>query len=136
MNTRTTICLLAVATMLQLSASVSAQSEGASEASLAPIAVSVIAPASVLVGGTVFTVKSVQASAHGTRIVLKGVANASEVSIEVSGDVASKSSTIAGKAATISVIASGTIVSVAGEVIAFIPTEIGQALLHSERITR
>jgi len=136
MNTRTTICLLAVATMLQLSASVSAQSEGASEASLAPIAVSVIAPAAVLVGGTVFTVKSVQASAHGTTIVLKGVANASEVSIEVSGDVASKSSTIAGKAATISVIASGTIVSVAGEVIAFIPTEIGQALLHSERITR
>jgi len=136
MNTRTIVCLLAAAAMLQVSGPVFAQSEGASEASMAPVALSVIAPASVLVGGSVLTVKSVQAFAHGTTIVVKGVANASEVSIEVSGDVASKSATIAGKAATVSVVASGTIVSVAGEVIAFIPSEIGQALLHSERITR
>jgi hypothetical protein len=136
MKTRTRVCLLAAAMTLLASGSVSAQSEGASDASMAPIALSVAAPASVLVGGSVFTVKSVQASAHGTTIVLKGVANASEVSIEVSGDIASKSSTIAGNAATVSVIASGTIISVAGQVIAFIPSEIGQALLHSERITR
>jgi len=136
MKIRTTVCLLAAAMMLQISGSVSAQSEGGSDASMAPVALSVIAPASVLVGGTVLTVKSVQASAHGTTIVLKGAANASEVSIEVSADVASKSATIAGKAARVSVIASGTIVSVAGEVIAFIPSEIGRSLLHSEKITR
>lgn len=136
MNTRTTVCALAAAMLLQVSGSVWAQSDRASEASLAPIALSVIAPASVLVGGTVFTVKSVQASAHGTKIVLQGVANASEVSIEVSENLASRSATLAGKAATVSVIASGTVISVAGDVIAFIPSEIGQALLHSERITQ
>jgi len=136
MKTRTTVCLLAAAAMLQICGSASAQSEGASEASMAPVALSVAAPASVLVGGAVFTVKSVQASAHGTVIVLQGTANASEMSIEVSADMASKSATIAGKAATASVVASGTIISVSGEVIAFIPSEIGRALLHSERITR
>lgn len=136
MSIRAMICTLAAAIVLQASSSAFAQSEAASDASMAPVALSVIAPASVLVAGTVLTVKSVQASARGTTIVLKGAANASEVSIEVAADLASKSATIAGKAATVSVIASGTIISAAGEVIAFIPGEIGRSLLHSEKITR
>jgi hypothetical protein len=137
MNMRTMICPLAASLLLMMiCSSALAQSEGASDVSIAPVALSVLAPASVLVAGTVLTVKSVQASAHGTTIVLKGAANASETTIEVSADLASKSATVVGKAATVSVIASGTIISAGTEVLAFIPSEIARDLLHSKKLTR
>jgi hypothetical protein len=41
-----------------------------------------------------------------------------------------------GAAVAVSVIGAGTVLSVAGEVIAFIPNEIGKALLHNEQVTR
>ena len=41
-----------------------------------------------------------------------------------------------GAAVVVSVIGAGTLLSAAGEVIAFIPNEIGKALLHNERVTR
>jgi hypothetical protein len=136
MNIRAMTWMLAAAMLLSTSPSVFAQSEGNSDASLAPVALSVIATASVLVAGTVLTVKSVQASAHGTTIILRGAQNASETTIEVSGNVASKSAAVVGRAATVSVLASGTVISASGEVLAFIPNEIGRQLLHSEKISR
>jgi len=136
MKIRAMICTLAAAVMLEATFPAVAQSEGASDISMAPVALSVVAPASVLVAGTVLTVATVRASAHGTTIVLKSAANASAMTIEVSQDLASRAASVVGKAATISVIASGTVISAGGEVLAFIPSEIARDLLHSETITR
>jgi len=41
-----------------------------------------------------------------------------------------------GMAVVVSVVGAGTVLSAAGEVIAFIPNEIGKALMHNERVTR
>jgi len=38
--------------------------------------------------------------------------------------------------AGVTAVAAGNVLSVAGQVIAFIPNEIGAALLHNERVTR
>jgi len=136
MSNRIMIYTFAGALSLAIALPAFAQSDAASDLSMAPVALSVIAPASVLVAGTVLTVKSVRASAKGTVIVLEGVADASETTIEVSGNVAARASTVVGRAATVSVIASGTVISAAGEVLAFIPTEIGRELMHDEKITQ
>lgn len=136
MNTRIAIYIFAASLLLNLSSPLHAQSEAASDLSMAPVALSVTAPASVLVAGTVLTVKSIQASAKGAIIVLEGVADASHATIEVSGDLAAKTSVVVGKAATVSVVASGTIISAAGQVLAFIPSEIGRELLHNEKIAQ
>ncbi|MEO8120001.1 MAG: hypothetical protein ABI606_11855 [Rhodoferax sp.] len=44
-------------------------------------------------------------------------------------------SVVAGAMATVSVIGAGVVLSVAGEVIAFIPNALGRALLHNEHVT-
>jgi hypothetical protein len=43
---------------------------------------------------------------------------------------------VAGTLVVATVVAAGCVLSVAGEAIAFIPNEIGRALIHDERITR
>ena len=54
---------------------------------------------------------------------------------EVSGRAASAVSVGVGTAVVVSVIGTGVLLSAAGEVLAFIPNELGRALLHNERIT-
>jgi len=41
----------------------------------------------------------------------------------------------AGTVLSVSVIASGVVLSTAGEAIAFIPNEMGRALMHNQRVT-
>ena len=109
----------------------SAVGAGASALSAAPLALSA--------AGAVFTVKAVEASARGTVYLLERASDGVQVSVEVSGRAVSAtgkaSAFVVGSAVTASVIAAGTILSAAGEVLAFIPNEIGRALLHNERVT-
>jgi hypothetical protein len=112
-----------------------AQSQTASDLSLAPVALSVVAPASVLASGVILTIKSVQVSANGTVILLESIADASKVTVEVSGDLSTKASAFVGKSAAVSLIASGTVITAAGEVLAFIPNEIGRELMYNEKLT-
>jgi hypothetical protein len=93
-------------------------------------------PVALSTAGAVLVVKGVGASAKGAVYLLERVSDGARVSVEASGKVASGVSTAVGTVVTVSVIGAGVVLSVAGTVIAFIPNEIGKALLHNERVSR
>jgi hypothetical protein len=110
-------------------------SEG-SALSMLPVAVSVAAPSMLLASGAVLTVVSVQASATGTVWVLERASDGVRATLHFSGHVAQGAALSVGGAVVVTALASGTVLSAAGNAIAFIPNELGRALLHNERITR
>ena len=80
-------------------------------------------------------VSAVQVSAAGTVYVLERASDGARVSVSVLSGAAGLASASVGTAVTVSVIAAGTVISAAGEVLAFIPNAIGRALLHNQRVT-
>jgi zona occludens toxin (predicted ATPase) len=108
----------------------------ASALSLLPVAVSVAAPVALLAGGVALTVVSVQASAVGTVWVLERASDGARATLHFSGHVAQGAVLSAGGAIMVTALASGWVLSAAGQAIAFVPNELGRALLHNERITR
>ena len=85
--------------------------------------------------GAVLVVKAVEVSARGTVYVLERASDGARASIEIVGRGVAGASTVAGTLVTVSVIGAGVVLSAAGEAIAFIPNELGRALLHNERRT-
>jgi uncharacterized protein YaaW (UPF0174 family) len=55
--------------------------------------------------------------------------------VALSGRAASEVAVEVGTVVALSVIGTGVLLSAAGEVLCFIPNELGRALLHNERIT-
>lgn len=108
----------------------------ASALSLLPVAVSVAAPVALLAGGVALTVVSVQASAVGTVWVLERASDGARATLHFSGHVAQGAALSIGGAVMVTALASGWVLSAAGQAIAFIPNEVGRALLYNERITR
>lgn len=92
-------------------------------------------PAALAVSGAVLVVKAVEVSARGTVIVLERASDGARVSLELSGRAASGVVAGVGAAVAVSVIGAGLVLSAAGEVLCFIPNELGRALLHNERLT-
>jgi hypothetical protein len=92
------------------------------------------APVVLSSAGAVFVVRAVEVSATGTVYILERTSDGVRVSLQVAGKAAKGAAQAIGTTAAISVIAAGVVVSLAGEVIAFVPNVIGQALLHNERI--
>lgn len=141
---RTLLCLLAAAS-IGLAAPANAHEELStlSAISALPIA-SVVGTASLAAGavvvlpvalstaGAVLVVRSVRASAHGTVYLLERASDGARVSVQVAGQAA----LAVGSAVTVSVIGAGVLLSAAGELLAFIPNAMGEALLHNERLTR
>ncbi|MFW2354164.1 hypothetical protein [Hydrogenophaga sp.] len=112
---------------LPVASVVGAASVGAAAVSVVPVAFSV--------AGAVLVVKAVEVTASGTVYVLERVSDGARASVQVSGRAASAVSVGVGTAVMVSVIGTGVLLSAAGEVLAFIPNELGRALLHNERIT-
>lgn len=108
----------------------------ASALSLLPVAVSMAAPVALLAGGAALTVVSVQASAVGTVWVLERASDGARATLHFSGHLAQGAGLSAGGAIMVTALASGWVLSAAGQAIAFVPNELGRALLHNERITR
>lgn len=100
----------------------------------AAVAVSAV-PVALTVSGAVLVVKAVEVSALGTVYVLERTSDGARASVEVSGRAAKAVSTGVGTALVVGVISAGVVLSVAGEVIAFVPNQMGRALLHNERVT-
>jgi hypothetical protein len=132
------ITLVAAALSAALMTTARAQSEASelSALSLLPAAVSVATPSMLLAGGAVLTLVSVQASAVGTVWVLERASDGARATLHFSGHVAQGALLSAGTAVAITALASGYVLSAAGQAIAFIPNELGRALLYNERITR
>lgn len=120
----------------------------ASAASALPIGVSVAtsvvgsaaAPlalgASVLVGGSILTVVAVETVSGATVWVLEQASDGARISVTLAGATVASVSVAAGTAVAVVAFSAGWVLSTAGKAIAFIPNEIGKALLHNERLTR
>ena len=108
----------------------------ASALSALPIAVSVAAPVMILSAGAMLTVVAVEASATGTVWVLERASDGARASVQLSGQAAAGLSVAAGTVVVVTAISTGWVLSAASQAIAFIPNEIGAALLYNERVTR
>jgi len=128
------------------SSAVQAQSE-LSAISVAPVALSVTAvsatgaalsvvPAAILSAGVTLVVVSVEVVGGATVWVLERASDGARISLRTSGQLAKGVVVSTGAAVTASVIGAGVVLSAAGEVIAFIPNEIGKALLYNEQVSR
>jgi hypothetical protein len=102
----------------------------ASALSLLPVAISVAAPAMLLSGGVALSVVAVHASAEGTVLVLERASDGARASVHLAGNAVVG----IGASVTATVIGAGWVISAAGEAIAFIPNELGRALLYNERL--
>ena len=107
----------------------------ASALSMLPVAVSVAAPVMILSGGAVLTVVAVEASAEGTVWILERASDGARASITLSGMAAGGVSVVAGTAVVVTAFSAGWVLESAGRAIAYIPNEIGRALLYNERVT-
>ena len=130
----TTLAALLAATLATANAQ-SAVSE-ASALSALPIAVSVAAPVMLLSAGAMLTVVAVEASATGAVWVLERASDGARSTLRLSAQAAGGLSVAAGTVVVVTALSSGWVLSTASEAIAFIPNEIGTALLYNERVTR
>ena len=92
-------------------------------------------PVAFSVVGASLVVKAVEVTASGTVYLLERASDGAQASVRVSGQAASALSTGVGTVLVVSAIGTGVLLSAAGEVLAFIPNELGRALLHNEKIT-
>jgi len=144
-------CVFAI-TALSLALGLPAQaqsrlSEASAALSVAPIALSVGAvsatgvalsalPVAILSAGVTLVVVSVEVVGGATVWVLERASDGARIVIKASGKLAEGVIVSTGAAVTVSVIGAGTLLSAAGQVIAFIPNEVGKALLYNEQVSR
>ena len=129
----------AIAALLAMSvATVHAQSAVSELSALSalPIAVSVAAPVVVLSAGAMLTVVAVEVSATGAVWVLERASDGVRATLRLSAQAAKGLSVAAGTVVIVTAVSTGWVLSAASEAIAFIPNEIGAALLYNERVTR
>ncbi len=116
-----------------------AHAEDASAASSAlsalPVAVSVVAPIGVISAGATLVVASVEVTAIGTVWVLQRASDGAKVVVKLSAQGAGAVSVGVGTVVTLTAISTGWVVITGSEMIAFIPNELGKALLYNERVT-
>jgi hypothetical protein len=140
MNTQSSpLRRLAVAALLVGSLAGAQAQSGLSEASALsalPIAVSVAAPVVVLSAGATLTVVAVEASALGSVWVLERASDGARASVRLGSEAAGALSVAAGTAVVVTAVSTGWVLSTASRAIAFVPNEIGAALLYNERVTR
>ena len=110
-------------------------SSEASALSMLPVAVSVAAPVALLSAGAMLSVVAVEATSAGTVWVLERASDGARASITLSGQVAGGVSVAAGTAVAVTAFSAGWVLSAAGQAIAYIPNEIGKALLYNEQVS-
>ena len=91
-------------------------------------------PVVLSVDGTKLVVKGVKASAKGTVLLLESASDGAAASIELAGGALGASAASVGTTLLVSVIATGVLLSAAGEVVAYVPNQVGKALLYNERL--
>jgi hypothetical protein len=106
--------------------------------SVGAAAVSVV-PLALSVAGATLVVKAVEVTARGTVYLLERASDGAQASVGVVGSAASGLVAGAvigvGSVVAVSVIGTGVLISTVAEVLAFIPNELGRALLYNQRLT-
>ena len=138
MSIRFLASAVALAAALALGSAAPAHAHGvnASQASALslslPVAVSVAGPVFLLAGASTLAVVAVEVSAAGTLWVLERASDGARASVHFAGHAWAAVGTVV----LVSAISTGWVLSAAGQALAFVPNELGRALLHNERITR
>jgi len=129
---------IAVAASMALAGPAAAQStiSEASALSTLPIAISVAAPVVLLSAGAMLTIVAVEATSAGTVWVLERGADGAQASVRLIGQGVAGATIVAGTVVVATALSTGWVLSAAGQAIAFIPNDLGRALLYNERITR
>jgi len=136
---RRSLASVTVATLLTINlATAQAQSEASAASALSalPIAVSIAAPVMILSAGVTLTVVAVEGSATGAVWVLERASDSARATLKLSAQAAGGLSVAAGTVVVVTAVSTGWVLSTASRAIAFIPNEIGSALLYNERVTR
>ncbi len=94
-----------------------------------------VIPAALSVSGASLVVSAVEVTARGTVCVLERASDGARVSVQIAKRGAERAALSVGTTVAVTVIGAGTVLSVLGEAVAFIPNELGNALLHNERVT-
>lgn len=131
--------ILVTGLALALMGNARAHRDGASDASalsLVPVAISMAAPVALLSAGGAFTVLAVNAVSEGTVWVLERASDGVRFSITLSAAAVGGLSVAAGTVVVVIAGSTGWVLTSAGKAIAFVPNEIGKALLYNERVTR
>lgn len=89
----------------------------------------------IALGAATLTVVSVQQTAEGVSWVVERASDGARSVVRFVARGAGMASVAVGTVVTTTAMASGTLLSVAGQAIAFVPTEVGKALLHNERLS-
>jgi hypothetical protein len=96
----------------------------------------------MLVNGSLLTVAAsgavvvtgVQASSEGVVLVLQGAGAAGSATVRLSGKAVRGLSIAAGTVLEVVATSTGHVLVLAGKALAFVPNELGKALLHHERV--
>jgi hypothetical protein len=108
-------------------------SQGLSEASQASLAASgfvVAGSAALIVSGAQLTVTALQTAGESVVIVMRGASEAATVSVRTSAQIAGEASVAVGTVVRVVAESVGYALYVGAKLIAFVPNEIGRALIH------
>jgi len=126
-----------LASLIGLSAiAPAAADDSVTSASAASIGASLLTASAVgwtAYSGSEFTVKAVQASGDGLVLVLQSASSAAETSARVSAEAVQAASVGVGTSVRVVAESTGYSLMAAGKLLAFVPNEIGRALLHHAR---
>lgn len=78
-------------------------------------------------------VESVRLSGQTALVVLRGARDSAQAVVEISADVASKAGLSASQAVDVVAQGSGYLLVASGQVLAFVPNTLGNALIHSSK---
>lgn len=106
----------------------------ASEALSGAAGIIVLGSMSAVAASGYVVIASVDAVADGSVVVLKGASDATTASVKLSAKAAEGLSRAVGQAVTVTAISTGYVLVMSGKAIAFIPNEVGQALIHHSRV--
>lgn len=87
-------------------------------------------------GGAVLVVRAVDLSADGVVWVLERMSDGARASLRLSGQTAGATSVGVGTVVTLSLTSAGALITASGEVLAFIPNALGEALMDQQQVTR
>lgn len=87
-----------------------------------------------IAGAGSLVVAGVQASGDGVELVLEGGARASAATVRISAQAARGLSIATGTVLQVVATSTGHVLVLSGKALAFIPNELGKALLHHERM--
>ena len=104
--------------------------------SMLPVAMSVTAASLVLAGTASVAVVAVEASADGVVWIVERASDGVRGTLRFARDFTGSLAIAAGEAISVVAMGTGWLLCTAGKAIAFVPNEVGAALLYSERISR